>query len=425
MEKVTQRKSLPLSLLLGVSILVITGVTINNLKGFSLTQNQGEEVTEIIKVKTVTALGRIEPQGEIIHVNVPYSRQGSRLDKLLVKEGDSLQKGQVVAILDSNSIALNTLQEAEERVKLAEAKLTQIKAGAKIGEIRQQEANLKSLQVQLQGTQITDRAKLARLQAQFQGEKTEKEAIIQRLEAELTNVERDFQRYLLLAKEGAISESDLDSRRLNVDTAKKRLGEAKANYTKSIEIIHQEIKETQAQTLQTQATLSQQILAGKAQLDRILDIREVDVNVIEAEVKQAQASLNKAKTELDLTTIKAPQNGQVLKILTHEGEAISSDGIIRIGETKTMYAVAEIYESDINKIKLGQKATITSNAIEGELRGIVDNIGLEVQRQEVINSDPSANIDNKIVEVKVNLDENSSQRVAGLTNLLVKVSISL
>ncbi len=48
-----------------------------------------------------------------------------------------------------------------------------------------------------------------------------------------------------------------------------------------------------------------------------------------------------------------------------------------------------------------------------------------MKRQEVINTDPAANIDAKIVEVKVRLDEESSQKVAGLTNLLVKVAIAL
>jgi HlyD family secretion protein len=46
-----------------------------------------------------------------------------------------------------------------------------------------------------------------------------------------------------------------------------------------------------------------------------------------------------------------------------------------------------------------------------------------VQRQNIVNTDPSANINNRIVEVKVRLDEASSQKVAGLTNLQVKVAI--
>ena len=88
-----------------------------------------------------------------------------------------------------------------------------------------------------------------------------------------------------------------------------------------------------------------------------------------------------------------------------------------------MLAVAEIYESDVDKVRLGQTAKITSDALTGELQGTVEHIGLQVQRQNIVNTDPSANIDSRIVEVKVRLDEASSQKVAGLTNLQVKVAI--
>jgi HlyD family secretion protein len=90
-----------------------------------------------------------------------------------------------------------------------------------------------------------------------------------------------------------------------------------------------------------------------------------------------------------------------------------------------MYAVAEVYESDIGKVKLGQKVSLTSSALSQKLTGIVDSIGLEVERQEVVNTDPTANIDAKVVEVKVKLDPESSKQVARLTNLLVDVRIDL
>ena len=75
--------------------------------------------------------------------------------------------------------------------------------------------------------------------------------------------------------------------------------------------------------------------------------------------------------------------------------------------------------------KIGQQAEITSHAITEELSGIVEEIGLEVKRQQVVNTDPAANIDGKIVEVKIALDEESSQKVSGFTNLLVTVKIIL
>ena len=108
------------------------------------------------------------------------------------------------------------------------------------------------------------------------------------------------------------------------------------------------------------------------------------------------------------------------------GEVVDSDGgIVRIGQTDQMYAIAEVYESDIRKIKIGQTAKITSSAISDSLTGTVEKIGLEIQRQEVVNTDPTANIDAKVVEVKVKLDEDSSEKVTNLTNLLVNVQIQL
>jgi HlyD family secretion protein len=96
-----------------------------------------------------------------------------------------------------------------------------------------------------------------------------------------------------------------------------------------------------------------------------------------------------------------------------------------MGETQNMQVIAEVYESDITKVKIGQKATITSSALAQHLSGTVETIGLEIKRQEVINSDPAANIDGKIVEVKISLDRESSEIVSGLTNLLVTVTILL
>ena len=312
---------------------------------------------------------------------------------------------------------------AEERVRVAQAKLTQIKAGAKRGEIDRQKATIKKLEVELQGVKQTFKAKLDSLQVQLAGENQEKQALIARLQAELNNVEKEFERYQFLAQEGAISQSDLDFRRLSMDTADKQLQEAKANYEKVVQTLNEQLKETQAEFKQQQGSLLEEIEAATAELERIKEIRFVDVDVLQAEVKQAQASLASAKAKLEETYIKSPQSGQILNILTHPGEAISGEGIVRIGNTQSMYAIAEVHESDITKIKLGQQATISSHSLSQDLRGKVEQIGLEIQRQEVVNSDPAANIDAKVVEVEIKLDESSSRRVTSLTNLLVIVTI--
>ena len=53
------------------------------------------------RIKTVTALGRLEPQGEVIKLSAPTSNNGNRVEELLVNVGDRVQAGQVIAVLDS------------------------------------------------------------------------------------------------------------------------------------------------------------------------------------------------------------------------------------------------------------------------------------------------------------------------------------
>ena len=382
-------KSFVLPLTTLTAILAIGGITAYSLWQFSQTRVESNPVPSVPEIKTVTALGRLEPSGEVIQVSAPSSTQGDRVEELLVKEGDRVAQGQIIAILDSRDRLQAALKQAEERVRVAQANLAQVKAGAKTGEIEAQQAAI------------------ARIEAELSNNIAAQEATVARLEAALKNAQVEYQRYQKLYAEGAISASQRDSKQLTRETAQRQLEEAKANLTR------------------ISTATKEQIQEAKATLDHIAEVRPVDVDIAAAEVRETQAAVVTAQAELDLAYIKAPQAGQVLDILTRPGEVVSSDGIARIGQTSQMYAVAEIYESDIGKVQVGQQVKVTSNAISGELYGTVERIGLEVQRQEVINTDPAANIDAKVVEVKVRLDQESSSLVAGLTNLLVKVAISL
>jgi HlyD family secretion protein len=104
---------------------------------------------------------------------------------------------------------------------------------------------------------------------------------------------------------------------------------------------------------------------------------------------------------------------------------VSNEGIVEIGRTQQMYAIAEVYQSDIQKIQPGKTAKITSEALPEILTGTVERIDRKVQQQSVINADPSENIDARVVEVHVRLDESSSQTAAKFTNLQVQVEVQL
>ncbi|MEH2230742.1 MAG: ABC exporter membrane fusion protein [Nostoc sp.] len=346
-------------------------------------------VTQLPQLKTVTALGRLEPQGKVIKLSAAVSAEGSRVEKLLVKEGDRVKAGQAIAILNSRDRLQAAFKEAQEQVKVAQANLNRTQAGAKRGEIAAQ------------------KAAIARLEAERQGDINAQAATIERFQAQLRNAQAEDERYQQLYQQGAISASQRDSKRLNLETAQKSLQEA------------------QAQLNRTQSTSQQQVKQATATLDEIAEVRGVDVESAQAEVNRAIAAMNLAKVNLEQAVVRSPQNGQVFEIHTHPGELVSNDGIADIGQTSQMYVIAEVYESDIGKVHSGQQVRIFGDNLPIELEGIVDRKGLQVRRQNVINTDPVSNIDNRVVEVHIRLDETSSQKAATLTNMQVKAVIEL
>jgi HlyD family secretion protein len=239
------------------------------------------------------------------------------------------------------------------------------------------------------------------------GDLNTQSATIARLEAEVQNAQVEYQRYESLYQNGAISASQRDSKQLALTTTQRQLQEAQAALDR------------------TRNSRQQQLNEARATLDQIAEVRPVDVQVAQADVRQALAAVEQAKANLEQAYVRSPQEGQILKIHTRPGELISNDGIAEIGRTQQMFAIAEVYESDIKNIRPGQTARVSSDSIDGELNGSVEQVGYKVLRQDIVNTDPSANIDARIVEVKIRLDANSSRKAARLTNQQVKVVIQL
>jgi HlyD family secretion protein len=407
--------------LLGAVISVYTVTRFPN----QVTQKQ--EIPDSIQpvVKTVTAMGRLEPKGEVAKLSAATANEGNRVDKLLVKEGDGVKAGQIIAIMDSRDRLQASLVEAQKQVQVASSRLAQVKAGAKQGEIKARQATVSRLQAELEGSTKTQQATINRLQAELQGQQQSLQATVARVAAEKRNAQADVQRYETLYKQGAISSQEVDKRRLSAETANQQLIESQATQRRTIATVQQQLVEAKANRDKTLATLQQQLVEAKATLNQTAEVRPTDVANSQAEIESAQATVEKIKAQLQQAYIRAPKAGQILKINTRAGETVSNEGIVDLGQTDQMYAVAEVYQSDINKVRSGQRVRVTGDSLSGELQGTVDWVGMQVQRQNVINTDPSENIDAKVVEVHVRLNEASSQKAANLTNLQVKVVIEL
>ena len=348
-----------------VAATAVTGsIAVYSISQFGSVSQQSSSKPTTPTVRHITALGRLEPEAEVIHLSAPQALDGDRVAKLLVKEGDRVRLGQVVAILDSRDRLQDALEQAQQQVSVAQARLAQVKAGAKTGEIQAQ------------------RATIARLGAEFSGEIETQNAEIVRRQSEQSNARAEYERYQQLYREGV-----------------------------------------------TARTLQAQLREAQATLNRIEEVRPVDVKVAQTEVDNAIAAVKRAQTELEQAYIRSPMSGRILEIHTRVGEKILSSenttetGIADLGQTDQMVAVAEVYQSDIGKVRLGQQAVITGQAFPQELRGTVSQIGLQVNRQNVFSNEPGQNLDRRVVEVKIRLNPEDSKRVAAFTNLQVICAI--
>jgi HlyD family secretion protein len=417
-----------------------------------------------VEIKSVASIGRLEPFGEVIKVSAPSSQTGAAtIERLLVKEGDRVTKGQPIAVLDSRARLEAALAKVQEDVKVSQSNLEKIRAGAKQGEVDAQKAEIARLESQLRGNGATYVATKARLEAQLKwdpaaqtakiqalnaqiaGEKPTQVATVNRIKFQVRSLEVDYKRYQQLYAERAIEATKVDAKRLEVETARQQLLEAQSKYNQTIATLDRQVIENQAtknklvttaqQQLaeakanydQTLATTNQQIVSARATLSKIAEVRGVDVQGAQAELARAQASVRQAQAELSQAYVRAPMPGEILKIHTHAGEIpTNGTGIVEMGQTSRMIAIAEINESDVSKIKIGQTATITSEtgAFSQSLHGTVSSIGMQIGKQDVLKTDPAADSDSRVVEVKVAIDPSDSQLVKGLTYSKVTVKIN-
>lgn len=250
--------------LIGLLIAVTTitgGVTFYGISQFEeVSQTSSFESKETTPTpQKVTALGRLEPEGEIIKLSAPLALNSDRVAQFPIEEGDRVKAGQVVAIMDSRNPLQDALEQAQKQVTVAQAKLAQVKAGAKTGDIKAQQATI------------------TRLQAELAGEIASQNADIVRWQSEVRTARAEYKRYQQLYQEGATSASNLDTKRLGFETTQAQLNQAKQTQNKTAE------------------TLKAQLSEAKANLNRIAEVRPVDLHVAQTEVENARGESNAHK----------------------------------------------------------------------------------------------------------------------------------
>jgi HlyD family secretion protein len=181
-----------------------------------------------------------------------------------------------------------------------------------------------------------------------------------------------------------------------------------------VELYEARVERARAELAYASAELARRLILHEGK-----HISDSEMEDWELRVRVAKADLRLARADLDLARVRAPIDGQVIAVHARDGEKVGPEGILELGRTDEMYAIAEVYETDVGKVRLGQRATIASPALPEPLHGTVDRIGLKVGKLDLVATDPAARTDARVVEVEVRLDEGGV--ATALTNLQVEI----
>ncbi|MCD6451341.1 MAG: efflux RND transporter periplasmic adaptor subunit [Acidobacteria bacterium] len=140
---------------------------------------------------------------------------------------------------------------------------------------------------------------------------------------------------------------------------------------------------------------------------------KVELDSAEERVRQAQAQLDQAKDELSKTTFYAPMSGVVAMLNVEEGETVitgtmNNPGtvIMMIADMSEVLATVNVDETDVTAVKMGQKATVEVDAVEGKkyLGKVVD-----------IASSATKEGDVSVFKVKILLEKPDARLRPGMT----------
>jgi HlyD family secretion protein len=316
----------------GTSILVVglvIGLVAAKSSGTKIEPSKIAKVEKGDLAKSVVATGKIEP---ITKVEIKSKASGI-VKKLYVEAGDHVKAGQVLAELDREEI----------------------------------EANVRGSEAQLLSSEANQNAAQADL----------KRAEVDAMGVDVPMLKRAYERAQQMAKEGVVSQANLDDAEKAYELAVNKQNVARAQLT----------------------------------------VNKAKVAQSQADVQRQRANLQQLKEQLSYTTITAPISGIILSRDVEIGDAVSSilvlgssaTLVMTLGDTQEVYVKGKVDESDIGKVYLGQPARIKVESFKDKtFTGKVTKISpMGVEKDNVTTFEVRVSINNPGGELKAAMTANA------------------
>ena len=283
----------------------------------------------------IAVSGRIEGDNSAV-----AAKTSGRIREITVREGDPVQAGQVIGVLDDEQIrareqqAMAAVRQAEARVKLSQHQIAVLEEQlqqSRLG-VDQSRADAQGRVNEAEGKLAAAEAQLAQAQASHAQAKWDREAMANLFKRELV-AEQEAQR--AQNNEEAQAAVVAASRR-QVEAARGTLIAAKAN------LVNPAIRSSQVVAVQSQ------ILQAHA-----------DIAAAQAEAERSRASLDEARANRKDLNVIAPFTGTVATRTAEPGEVVmAGTPIVTLVNLGEVYLRAFVPEGQIGRVKLSQPARV-------------------------------------------------------------------
>lgn len=301
----------------------------------------------------VSATGVVQPN---TYSETPViSLVGGVVRRIDAQLGDSVSKGQTVAVVFSDELAA------------AQSRYLSLQTEAQTARQNYQRAE-----------------KLVQINPVSRTEFDEAQAKVKTKEAELDEMQRRYTRTVKLIEIGAASREELEQDRTKLKTAEAEVEQARKQLTRTSEIVKlNPVSRTEFEQASVKLRTAESELANARQRLILLGLSEQRVNALR--------SPSQISSEIALT---APVSGTITSRSVNQGEVVESNKeLMKVTNLSSVWVIAQVYEKDLGKMRTGSGASVTSDAFQGKLfRGRVTYI------------DPNINQETRTAQVRVELE---------------------
>jgi membrane fusion protein (multidrug efflux system) len=305
------------------------------------------------------------------HITPIASKIYGKVASVLVDDNQAVKAGQMLVKIDPRDYQA-AVDQARAALELAESEAQS--AGV---DVPRTAANVASGSSSADAGLLAAQAEVARAQATYEQAQTADVAFAQaNVDKSIANAalaQADLARYKPLMEKGEISKQQYDAAKANADataSALKADQEKLSQAQRNVEVVKAQLDAAKARVMQARAGVE------GAQADKKqVSMRTADAQAKVAKVAEARASLDAALLNLSYTEVVAPVDGVATHKQVEPGQIVQAgQGLLVVVPLQDVWVTANFKETQLRKMKAGQKAEVKVDTYGKTFSGHVDSI---------------------------------------------------